>query len=168
MNTKIISKKYRGFTLIELLVVIAIIGILSAVVIASVSNSRQKAKDATVKADLSVVMKQAELYLLNNNKYGSTTYPATGTCPVKTALSTKTIMYEDAVLVKAIVGATSNGAGTASARCFVNIGSWVIAVTLKDNKNSWCVDSTGVSKLEPVRAMSGAIDSTNSKAYKCK
>lgn len=49
------KKMQKGFTLIELLVVIAIIGILSSVVITSMSSARVKAKTAAFKAEISSI-----------------------------------------------------------------------------------------------------------------
>jgi general secretion pathway protein G len=56
------TKTARGFTLIELLVVIAIIGVLSSIVIASLSAARNKGNDAKRLADLSSVQTALELY----------------------------------------------------------------------------------------------------------
>ena len=58
----------KAFTLIELLVVIAIIGLLSSVVLASLSGARESARDTRRKADLSQLRTAFNLYY---NKFGT-------------------------------------------------------------------------------------------------
>jgi prepilin-type N-terminal cleavage/methylation domain-containing protein len=52
------KNKNRGFSLVELLVVIAIIGILSSIVIASISAAREKALKTKTKASLDILRNQ--------------------------------------------------------------------------------------------------------------
>ena len=68
---KITISKEKGFTLIELLVVIAIIGILAALVTASISESRAKARDATRISQMQEVETALELYYLEFDRYPS-------------------------------------------------------------------------------------------------
>jgi prepilin-type N-terminal cleavage/methylation domain-containing protein len=59
--------KRKSFTLIELLVVIAIIGLLSSIVLVSLSGIREKARDTKRKADIDAIKMALELYY---DRYG--------------------------------------------------------------------------------------------------
>lgn len=79
------ANAHRAFTLIELLVVIAIIGLLSSVVLASLSTARSKSRDARRVADMKQIVAAVELYKdVNNNvapPHGGSTFGCdTSTC----------------------------------------------------------------------------------------
>lgn len=65
------TNRERGFTLIELLVVIAIIGILSAVVLASLNTARAKGRDAARQTAVHNIQVALELYYAVNGRYPS-------------------------------------------------------------------------------------------------
>lgn len=69
MSFTSLKNRTQGFTLIELLVVIAIIGILSSVVLASLSTARQKSRDAKRISDLGQVQLALELYFDASQTY---------------------------------------------------------------------------------------------------
>lgn len=131
----------KGFTLIELLVVIAIIGILSSVVLASLTTARSRGTAAAVQNELSSIRAQAELYYsTNGNSYAPATY---GTAGVSVGCD---------ATAGSLFGTTVNGAGTliagieskgAATGCFANATIWSAAATI--NSVTYCVDSTGFS-----------------------
>ena len=59
--------KTKGFTLIELLVVIAIIGILSVVAFITLTNVKERARDAIRVADIDQIGKALDLFSIQNN-----------------------------------------------------------------------------------------------------
>jgi len=77
---KFLNKKNKGFTLIELLVVIAIIGILSSVVMVSLSEARAKARDAQRMSDVEEISKALLLFASDNDD----SYPAVSACDYNT------------------------------------------------------------------------------------
>lgn len=66
--------KESGFTLIELLVVIAIIGLLAAIIFASLESARDRANNSAKTQLVSQYIRALELYATDNNGY----YPNIG------------------------------------------------------------------------------------------
>ncbi len=67
------KKKNKGFTLIELMVVIAIIGLLSSVVLAAITNARQKAENSGTVQTVRQLQNQLAIYNLDNGGYPNPT-----------------------------------------------------------------------------------------------
>jgi prepilin-type N-terminal cleavage/methylation domain-containing protein len=148
-----------GFSLIELLVVIAIIGILSAVVLASLSAARNNGANAAVKSNLSSLRAQAEIYFddptLGNGSYSPPPNYFGATAINCVAASSGTI-FGNTKIQQLLVAAQAAGGGTA--RCIAlpqggPVTSYVIQVALKAPEGTgssaltvWCVDSSGASK----------------------
>jgi type IV pilus assembly protein PilA len=122
-------KNKKGFTLIELLVVIAIIGILSAVVLASLNIARGKGANAAIKQNMNALRAQAEVY------YDASPTGYTGVCA-------------DPQIVK-IRNAANLASGGTTYCLDVPSSIWVVSSPLKvpDGANNfWCVDGSGVAR----------------------
>lgn len=140
------TNRSRGFTLIELLVVIAIIGVLSAVVLASLNTARNKGNDAAIQSDMATIQTQAEIYYggAGTNSYGVQAWThGSGTSGSGACTGG---VFSDATIIKALGGADAvNGAGEVT--CFANQTGYLVAAQLTSG-GWWCVDHTGTGKAE--------------------
>ena len=127
----------KGFTLIELLVVIAIIGILAAVILASLGTARNKGNDAKVQQQMKAIQTAAEIYYSSNGGRYSTT------------ASTCTELKADTASGAATLFATTNWPNATAPVCQQDANNTVYMAyhaMSSDTTKYWCVDSTGVSR----------------------
>lgn len=162
----------KGFTLIELLVVIAIIGVLSSIVLASLTTARGKGANAAIKGNLANMRAQAELFYdaNSNSSYAYSGYPGlnVSACPNSVAAAPANTVLADPNfngMLQAAVDAYGS-AGITSTRCYIapNGTAWAVSVPLKAVENTytnWCVDSKGNSKGRPNPLQGSSTDCTN-------
>ena len=120
------NKKYnKGFTLIELLVVIAIIGILAGLIIVSLGDATNQAKEAKIKSALDQLRPVAQLH---QNKYGNYT-------------STQNLKVDPKV-VNIYAEIVANGGTPLATGLHVTADKWS-AYSETPTGNCICVDSAG-------------------------
>ena len=158
------KKIEKGFTLLELLVVVALIGIMSAIVMASLSSARKGGEDTAISANLTKLQTQAELYHSTFNNYGSNTSEFSGPCPiVETDSSVSGLMGVSGVGALAFSKELVSRVGSANTVCVVaaNGEKWAAASVLKgDSAEVACADSTGRFKISTVDLASAITAST--------
>jgi prepilin-type N-terminal cleavage/methylation domain-containing protein len=133
-------KKDKGFSLVELLIVITIIGILSTIILNSVSNARARAYDSKIKQQLSSFRTAAEIYFSNQfpNSYG----PASAVCTVG--------MFNDVSSANGSPGlyiAAGNLPDFSTIVCGSTDSAYAVKATLYSGTDYWCVDNKGASRM---------------------
>lgn len=119
-----------GFTLIELLVVIAVIGLMTTIVLVSLGDSRDRAKETTIKSSLIEVVKTAEFLRISIASYDDVCDPPNRT------------LSNDGNLGRLELYIASQGG---IVNCRSTDEAFSVISTLGED-SCWCVDWQGTSK----------------------
>ncbi|MEY4747687.1 MAG: protein ral secretion pathway protein [Candidatus Parcubacteria bacterium] len=139
----------KGFTLIELLVVIAIIGMLAAIVLASLNGARQKGRDARRLSDLKQIANQVALL---DTGAGATAFVGCTTAGSKvyTCTTPDLTHFKDP-------SSPSNACTTASsATCEYAVGKNSLSTASPDSQN-WEVCTYLETKSGPLTTSGGLV-----------
>lgn len=159
-------KNNKGFTLIELLVVISIIGVLATIVLASLGDARDRAKDAKIKALVNQFRTQAELSAADAGNYDTICSPGTksGDMFIEAFLlsgddTANTVCYDTQGAdyqtsggnLPLLFAGSVNGVGSSGS-------PWWIEIKLNDG-NWLCFDGNGRTSINSTRVVVGAVKS---------
>ncbi len=111
----------NGFTLLELLVVVGIIGVLSALVLSALGNTRDRGSNAKIKQQMGSMKHQAELW-----------------SGAGTAFSVNTCAFTSGTLFET----TNNGLGNLFAGLTLANMRCASATGLPSNGNQWAISNT--------------------------
>ncbi len=132
INTK------KGFSLVELLIVITIVGILSAVVLTNLNQSRVRSYDSKIKQQLISFRTSANLYYYNQipNSYGTANNCTSGIFGDMTAENGRPGTYI----------ASNNLPPSTQVLCLANGQEYAVKASLYYGNEYFCVDSKGAGK----------------------
>jgi prepilin-type N-terminal cleavage/methylation domain-containing protein len=134
----------KGFTMLELLIVIAIIGILVAIAMSALTQSKSKGADGGVKQNLMNARSQAEYYY---NGAATSTYSYSGVCTdAKNGVMKHIVAAGQATNATYVVGNTQN-VTISQAVCHESALGWAAAVPLKSVSGAYCVDNKSFSGI---------------------
>jgi prepilin-type N-terminal cleavage/methylation domain-containing protein len=140
LNFQFSKKAYfvsKGFSLVELLIVITIIGLLSTIVLNSLSTSREKAYDSKIKQQLNSFRTAAEIYYNNQEptSYGTAAGCNSGVFNDVNAENGTPAIYLSTLPAQVQVTCQSSGP------------AYAVKALLYSGENHWCVDSRGSSRM---------------------